>query len=1036
MWESLYFDKKDDILLNLVNNIASKKHITADDSKLFATSLHPHGIKSLTISREMRMAHAVVELLDSLDAGTSKDRLDALQVLYDEVLNSAQTTLRRNTARVLIQVMKDLIRAHGCRDIQRQLAHDFRRAAQGKPRVVRELLNRYHLVEMPEDWSQFAFDHHVHDAHTKGRKNPTHLIMDSWIKGIRYLTVVYYNYVEVEAVREVLYAAKIMGMQVRIGIEFSTPFHGRYVDFIWVPRGFSDVEHFLNFLEEAPVQHLFRLGREASAWRQRYVFTILHAWNEKHRHEAIKTLGLAPQALLPITDEAFKHTVGIGQASIEHLSHHIYEQLLPHIETQRQVLQQNAHNSTEKTQEQLTATLATIRALCPTYITKTWLSPEKNQEIPSPHVPQMDGDTPELLRLQPLALLDWLSNLCTVFRVTLCPTHLQSEDVLELLWNCQGLITHIELFNLKDWKEGSLCHVESITALQHALNTGSAPRLKRIILDMLQNSETLLATQRTEITKQTPTIDKEDAIARLEKRCTLLRTILRNIPMLQSFYRRVPLRVHMGTNATSHHIAGGFVFKETLPAQGQQSLMRHKDQDDIPFYMPVDKQIKFVRNKLIPQNSFITRCIRALPGLENYGYTHKKEWIPQSSTAQYTENSNIIPLADFARTSLPCPSDIPREQKVLKDQKIPKDQNKHKKSCPSLCYLNTKLVNVLKVLLGFFPAALAFYYTQSWWVLAWFGACIWFAITGIRNILQAVLAGDALHRSNLLRWNDHVSWSRLCDSLMYTGFSVPIIELGVRFLLLDKILNYTVTNDPIIVYTVMSLINGLYIAWHNILRGLPREAVVGNMLRSVLAVPLAILLNESIEDILTFVGVLNAFAFVETGAAIISKVASDTVAAIIEGYADKKNNIRMRFWDYETKVKQIFATYAHLELSFPEENVFAMLTQPQVLLQRLREEHMHLYTELIINALDLMYFWLYRPRAQDVCKKYIARMSAEERAIFGYSQLVLLRERAVSQLFVDGLVGKRFNRALSIYLNSNNAYVRKTIRLCNLEKSE
>jgi len=39
-------------------------------------------------------------------------------------------------------------------------------------------------------------DHHIHDANTKGRKNPTHLMMDAWVKGIRYLTVVYYNYVE------------------------------------------------------------------------------------------------------------------------------------------------------------------------------------------------------------------------------------------------------------------------------------------------------------------------------------------------------------------------------------------------------------------------------------------------------------------------------------------------------------------------------------------------------------------------------------------------------------------------------------------------------------------------------------------------------------------------------------------------------------------------------------------------------------------------------------------------------------------------
>lgn len=48
--------------------------------------------------------------------------------------------------------------------------------------------------------------------------------MDAWIKGIRYITVVYYNYVEPAAARELLQAAEIMGVDVRIGLEFRTPF--------------------------------------------------------------------------------------------------------------------------------------------------------------------------------------------------------------------------------------------------------------------------------------------------------------------------------------------------------------------------------------------------------------------------------------------------------------------------------------------------------------------------------------------------------------------------------------------------------------------------------------------------------------------------------------------------------------------------------------------------------------------------------------------------------------------------------------------
>lgn len=64
------------------------------------------------------------------------------------------------------------------------------------------MLARYHLPEMPEEWNQLAFDDHVYDANTLGRKSPTHLIMDAWIKGLRSLTVAYEYWVQPEAARE------------------------------------------------------------------------------------------------------------------------------------------------------------------------------------------------------------------------------------------------------------------------------------------------------------------------------------------------------------------------------------------------------------------------------------------------------------------------------------------------------------------------------------------------------------------------------------------------------------------------------------------------------------------------------------------------------------------------------------------------------------------------------------------------------------------------------------------------------------------
>ena len=158
-------------------------------------------------------------LYEVITAGKAQDRLVALRSLREEVFTSATTFYHRNTARVLVQIMKELVRSRGRELKQLKLAHDFRMVYTGKPRLVREQLAKYHLLEMPEEWNQFAFDDHVHDANTKGRKSPTHLLMDAWIKGIRQLTVVYYNHVDREVVEELLEAGEILDIHVRVGIE-------------------------------------------------------------------------------------------------------------------------------------------------------------------------------------------------------------------------------------------------------------------------------------------------------------------------------------------------------------------------------------------------------------------------------------------------------------------------------------------------------------------------------------------------------------------------------------------------------------------------------------------------------------------------------------------------------------------------------------------------------------------------------------------------------------------------------------------------
>ncbi len=1009
MREKFFFDKEDYELLTFVNKVLIMQKDERVSDEMLNVNLHPHGIKSLALSRDMRIANAMIRLLASADGKDSVYRLQALRTLNDEVLHSAKAEFRNNTGRVLVEIMKALVRAHG--DIKKQLylASDFRNAAQGKPHTIRAFLEEYHLVEMPEDWSQLTFDHHVHDANTKGRKSPTHLIMDAHLKGIRYLTVIYYNYINEEAAEEILHAARIVNMHVRIGIEFSLPFADKHIQMVWSPRYVDNPDRFMEFLAEAPMQHLMKMGKEASAWRVRWVYDMLDAWNDTHAQEIAQQTGMDSAAFAHLSHESFHAFVASGQASYTHLAEFIYARMETSIQARRKELIKEAKrlgDTSDDTLQDLQRQKKlldeiSIEYIYDTYVSKT-LSKEKVKFLGVCKAP----NRPSLLCLTPLSLLDWLTSIQASGFITLQLGGLTAEDVLVLLWQCQGLITHLEIFNVQEWENGRLDCSEEINTLQQALNLGSAPRLKNIVMLMLKEREKKDASMLTSCEHHT-------------RRKEILHEILRNIPSLTNLYSSPKLRSRMGTSTTDrpiNHRKMGFVFPQTLPARSRKVLEQEGEKNEVPFTLSIHQLVRYTPNVFLWQPSRLTRIISALPWFKKHYYTKEDEWRTHSATAKYGQQSNMHLL-----TLNPKKPKEPLPQEGL----------------PPRRYLNTKLSNVLKVLLGFIPASIAFHYTQTWWVLAWFGPIIWFGITGIRNILQFVVAGRGLYRTSLLRWRDYVSWSRLCDSLLYTGFSVPLLELGVRIFLLQEMLGINAITHTVLVYTVMSVVNGLYISWHNLIRGLPKEAIIGNLFRAAFAIPIALVFNEIILEFLEHVArVPQAEVAVATGSAIISKLASDTVAALIEGYADMKGMVRMRRWDYQTKLKELFHTYVRLDLTFPEEDIHDLVASPHDLLQRVAEKDPQLHDTLVINALDFMYFWYYRPRSREVCKKYIRLMTPEERHVFASLQLVLLQEREVSQLFVNGLVGRNFSDALAFYLNNHRKYIKKLLKICAMEYNE
>ncbi|RLE18015.1 MAG: hypothetical protein DRJ65_21985, partial [Acidobacteria bacterium] len=894
----LWYDRQDHELLALVDRVVSRDRSRKTLRTLMNPALHPSGIKELAAPRALRVAFAMLNLLDSLEAGRAEERLQALRAVRDEVLTGTDSAFRLNTARVLLEIMKDVVRSDAT-DVRRlRLAHNFRQAAGGKARVIRRLLKQYHLLEMPEDWSQVAFDFHVHDANTKGRKSPTHLIMDAWIKGIRTLGVISYNSVRPESAHELLEAAAIMGIDVRIGVELPAKFRGRFVQLIWVPWGFLGTKDFLQFLAEPEVQAFMRAGEEVSQYQESYVLGVLDIFNRRHRQDLAGRLGVD---LGHLERGEFLDFVGTGQASILHLGEFIHSKL---VRTVRRRTEENYAPDVEPDpteSAELQSLLGALREMDSETIVDLFLRPDQNPEVPNPHMPTGGNKTPELLQYSPAELTERLSHLRTGLRVTLNLSELSLEDVLELLYDCEGRITHLEIFNLKDLVLDRMPDHERINELQQALNAQDVVTLKKIIGDVLLKVEASNEPGRQE---------------RAEK----LHKILGDIPRLCSFYAAFSLKSRMGSDSTGRsqrfHGMGMAVF-QTLPARAQREILDREP--EARRRLPVSMNAALHRMYTDDENGgvFLKR-LRRWQGLRLVGMQRSEEWKSQYDSASLGGDGNIVTLGGVPEKSI---DEVAVEEHGIRDR------------TPNPRALNTGLRNALMVVIGLIPAFATFALTKDWWLLQYFGAFIWFGITGFRNILQSVLGGGGLRRSPLLRWNDYVSWERVSDSLFYTGFSVPLLDYLVKTLILDRTFGITTQSNALALYTFMALANGIYLSSHNLLRGLPSGAVYGNFFRSILSIPIAIVLNGTAAALLGAAGVASVDTILQKWAAIISKTASDMMAGLIEGLADRHKNIKIRLRDYAMKIDRMRDIFGRLETMFPEEDVSELVDNPKALLK-------------------------------------------------------------------------------------------------------
>jgi hypothetical protein len=1033
---AIFFDKNDYQLLSIVRDVLERGSRSKQLRSLLLEHMHPHGIKEMAAPRGLRIAYAIASLLGSFEKGRAGDRLKALRSLRDEVFLSSTTFFQKNTARVQLQIMKDLLRTRNNELRQLKLAHDFRMVSTGNPRLVRAELAKYHLLEMPEEWNQYAFDDHVHDANTKGRKSPTHLVMDAWIKGIRFLTVVYYNYVSPEVIEELIEASSILDVRVQVGIEMTSLFHNKYVRYTWEPHGFNNNQAFLKFLKEEAVIQLMDDGRKVSNYQQKYVLEVLDVFNVRHRKVLNQDLELS---LEPLRLDEFLGFVGAGQPSVLHLARFIHNAIVGHIVKNESELSENPEETATEVAKLSHRCLDHLQDVDVETIIERYLLPSRNPEVHDPTHPQEKSELPELLSQSLRTQITRLLSLHSSSKFTLNLSNLSVQDTVELLYSCEGMISHIEAYNLKDAAHGMTTgvggehgkyegeavdlkspeqHYSLMSELQKALNEDNVIDLKRVLRAIIWDHEEQRLRLKKHLAQLAAGKQESDTLVaeyrQMVDRKLQLLDILFHLEKFHNYYEKRTLgsRIGSGSAGQAEHQHGmGLVVLDTLPPRARKAVREGITRKKRSL-IPVSALLTHNSHSRSHDNSGMCwqkRLLGKLPFLGKSGACCWYDWSLDGFIVHPRTDGNIATLGGLGRNG---------ENEGVVSQRRAKEKlgNPWK-------YLNTNLKNSLKVLLGFIPAFLTFFLTKDWWLLAYMGAFIWFGITGSRNIIQSVLGGGGLRRSPLLPWNSLVSWSRIADSLLYTGFSVPLLDYLVKTMLLDRTFGITTATNPVLLYSVMGLANGIYISTHNTFRGLPRTAAVGNFFRSILAIPLAIVLNSVLGLVLQMTGVPDISGILQKWAAIISKFASDCVAAVIEGLADRQTNIRARLAAYRIKVSQLFAVFSRLDLQFPEEDVLEMLQSPKMMMETLNYEAREQERLIIVNALDLMYFWMYQPRARKALEIIVEEMSREEWLIFYRSQLVLKRHREISQVFVDGLVGKNFSKPLAFYLDRSEQYL-------------
>ncbi len=294
---------------------------------------HPGGFRREFGKRRLNIAEAYLLIAKTQAPELYKQRLDALQTVIEQSLHAKSVAMPINTARMQMFMIKNAIEVYGNKRLQLEFISDFSKVSFGNEVVIRKFLKKYGLIEVPEEEKSLkqmslGWDDHVRDSLSDGRKAPSQLMIDAFIKGLSRITIVYNNLDEPRIISEAMMAGEIMGIAVEIGMEFTVGSGKNRRRYAYIPPVFAKSKDFFSFLKEKDEQLKdFREGlRENMVSRRQGIIKLINQFNELHLPKLNEGFSSDSTCwFAPLQEEELDKIVGYGQPSTEHLSELLFD---------------------------------------------------------------------------------------------------------------------------------------------------------------------------------------------------------------------------------------------------------------------------------------------------------------------------------------------------------------------------------------------------------------------------------------------------------------------------------------------------------------------------------------------------------------------------------------------------------------------------------------------------------------------------------------------------------------------------------------